>query len=261
MNCSHAFFFAKASLAFVSGLRTHLSKSAILDRVIFVRYKMVVLTLVTKKNGEAIFLDQAIPQVHFMKLISCSLYNSWDTLKKQSIAIMGEETNPIETSTIPPGHYTLQNLTELIDGMFPSSFVTHLKTKTNTAKALLEIEKKLEQKIRFGPDFAKLIGIDGALKKITNVKRLRYPSAYFIHCDLIDKNYNFFNNKKSDLQAKIDVRGKAYEKVRYDASPQQLIRDCSTDSHVNSIKISVRDENGELFDFKDMPLEFELELN
>ena len=163
---------------------------------------MVVLTLVTKKNGEAIFLDQAIPQVHFMKLISCSLYNSWDTLKKQSIAIMGEETNPIETSIIPPGHYTLENLAELIDGMFPSSFVTHLKTKTNTAKALLEIEKKLEQKIRFGPDFAKVIGIDGALKKITNVKRLRYPSAYFIHCDLIDKNYNFFNNKKSDLQAK-----------------------------------------------------------
>ena len=222
---------------------------------------MVVLTLVTQKNGETIFLDQAIPQVHFMKLISCSLYNSWDTLKKQSIAIMGEETKPIETSTISPGHYTLENLAELIDDMFPSSFVTHLKTKTNTAKALLQIEKKSELKITFGRDFAEMIDIDGALKKITNVKRLRYPSAYFIHCDLIDRNYNFFNNKKSDLLAKIDVRGKAYEKVRYDASPQQPIRDCSTDSHVNSIRISVRDENGELFDFKDMPLEFELELN
>ena len=72
-NCSHAFFFAKASLAFVSGFQTHLSKSAILDRVIFVQYKMVVLTLLTQKNGETILLDQAIPQVHFMKLISCSL--------------------------------------------------------------------------------------------------------------------------------------------------------------------------------------------
>ena len=218
---------------------------------------MVVLTLVAKKNGETTFLDQAISQVHFMKLISCSLYNSWDTLRKQSIAIMGEETKPIETSTIPPGHYTLENLAELIDDMFPGSFVT----KTKTAEALLQIEKKSDQKIRFGRDFAKIIGIDGALKKITNVKRLRYPSAYFIHCDLIDRNNNFFNNKKSELLAKIDVRGKAYEKVRYDASPQQPIRDCSTDSHVNSIKISVRDQNGELFDFKDMPLEFELELN
>ena len=167
----------------------------------------------------------------------------------------------LETSTIPPGHYTLENLSELIDGMFPSSFLTYLKTKTNKAKALLEIEKKSEQKIRFGPDFAKLIGIDGALKKITNVKRLLYPSAYFIHCDLIDRNFNFVNNKKSGLLAKIDVRGKAYEKVRYDASPLQPIRDCSTSSHVNSITISVRDQDGELFDFKGMPLEFELELN
>ena len=43
--------------------------------------------------------------------------------------------------------------------------------------------------------------------------------------------------------------------------PQQPIRDCSTRSHVNSITISVRDQDGELFDFKDMLLEFELELN
>ena len=81
MNCSHAFFFAEANLAFVSGFRAQFSKSVILDRVIFVQYKMVVLTLVAQKNGGTIFLDQAIPQVHFMKLISCSLYNSWHTLK------------------------------------------------------------------------------------------------------------------------------------------------------------------------------------
>ena len=46
---------------------------------------------------------------------------------------MGEETKPIETSTIPPGHYTLENLAELINEMFPSLVVTHLETKTNTA--------------------------------------------------------------------------------------------------------------------------------
>ena len=89
----------------------------------------------------------------------------------------------------------------------------------------------------------------------------KYPTAYFIHRDLIDKNLNFINNKKSDLLAKIDVNGRPYEKVRYDASPQQPIRDCSISSHVNSITISVRDQDGELFDFKDMPLELELELN
>ena len=33
---------------------------------------MVVLTIVTQKNGETVYFDEPIPQVHFMKLISCS---------------------------------------------------------------------------------------------------------------------------------------------------------------------------------------------
>ena len=222
---------------------------------------MVVLTIVTQKNGETLFLDQAIPQVHFMKLISCSLVNSWDTLK-EGLAVMSRVTrSPTDTSSIPAGHYTLETLAELINDMFPSSSVTHLKTKINTPKALLEIEKQTQQNITLSLDLNNVLGIDGVLKQITNVRRLRLPSAYFIHCDLIDRGNNFFNNKKSDLLAKIDVKGKPYEKVRYDSSPQQPIRDCSTSEHVNSITLSVRDENGELFDFKGMPLEFELELN
>ena len=108
---------------------------------------------------------------------------------------------------------------------------------------------------------AELFGIGRRLNNKTIVKYLRYPTAYFIHCDLIDRNFNFFNNKKSDLLAKIDVKGRPYEKVRYDVSHQQPIRDCSTSSRVNSITISVRDQDGELFDFKDTPFEFELKLN
>ena len=105
-------------------------------------------------------------------------------------------------------------------------------------------------------------GIGSKLRdRITPIKRLTYPTTYFIHCDLIDRNQNFFNNERSDLFAKLDVKGKPYEKVRSDASPQQPIRDCLTSSHVNSITLSVRDEDGELFDFKDIPLEFELEIN
>ena len=222
---------------------------------------MVVLTLVLKNNGETIFLDQAIPQVHFMKLISCSLYNSWHTLKKLCFARMGVMPDIKEFSEIHSGHYNLEGLSKMINGLFPSSSVTHLKTKIYAPKALLQIKVESSEKFSFGQDLNNLLGIDGVLEEITNVKSLSYPSSYFIHCDLIDRDFNFFNNKKSDLLAKIDVKGNAYEKVRYDAPPQQPIRDCSTSEHVNNITLSVRDENGELFDFKGMPLEFELELN
>ena len=115
----------------------------------------------------------------------------------------------------------------------------------------ISLSRSLHQLINSGP----------TLTTITYVKKLNSPSAYFIHCDLIDRDNNFVNNKKSDLLAKIDIKGRPYEKVTYDSSPLQPIRDCSTSSHVNSITISVKDQAGQLFDFKGMPLEFELELN
>ena len=86
-------------------------------------------------------------------------------------------------------------------------------------------------------------------------------TAYFIHCDLIDKTNNLYNNKRTDLLAKFDVKGKPYEKVSYVSSSEQPFRDCSTEKHVNSITMSVKTQDGELFDFKGMLIEYELELN
>jgi len=52
-----------------------------------------------------------------------------------------------------------------------------------------------------------------------------------------------------------------YDKVNYPSLPQEPLRECFTDKHVNQITLSVKDESGELFDFKGLPLEFVLELN
>ena len=223
---------------------------------------MVVLTIVTQNNGETIFFDEPIPQVHFMKLISCSLYNSWYTLKREGSAVLGDAKKDASVSVgrLNPGHYNLKRMAEEMKNIF-KIYNYNLDTEINAPLGQLEIKNKGPKPINLDRGLAELFGIGRRLLTRTIVKYLRYPTAYFIHCDLIDKNLNFVNNKKSDLLAKIDVRGNAYEKVRYDASPQQPIRDCSTSSHVNSITISVRDKDGELFDFKGTPLEFELELN
>ena len=226
---------------------------------------MVVITIVAQ-NGETIFFDEPIPEVHFMKLISCSLYNSWDTLKRKGSAVLGDEKKDTSVSVgrIPAGHYDFESMAEGIKQIF-QRYNYAWATKTNTPFGQLEIKNAgagtATRPINLDRDLAEFFGIGRRLNIVAIVKYLRYPTAYFIHCNLIDKNSNFVNNKKSDLLAKIDVKGRPYEKVRYDASPQQPIRDCSTSSHVNSITISVRDQDGELFDFKGMPLEFELELN
>ena len=111
-------------------------------------------------------------------------------------------------------------------------------------------------------DLTNFLDIGPELKKEKIiVKQLISPTAYFIHCDLIDKNQNLLNNKKTDILAKLDIKGKPYEKASYHVFRQRPFHDCSTGSYVNSITASVRDQDGELFDFKGMPLEFELELN
>ena len=108
---------------------------------------------------------------------------------------------------------------------------------------------------------AKLFGTEQNLPLVTIIKRVITTTAYFIYCDLIDGNDNFFNGERSKLLAKFDITGKPFEKVRFETSSQFPYRKCWTYSHVNSITLSFRDQDGELFDFKGMPIEYELELN
>jgi len=53
---------------------------------------MVVLTIVTQENSKTIYFEEPIPKVHFMKLISCSLFNSWDNLKREGSATLEIKT-------------------------------------------------------------------------------------------------------------------------------------------------------------------------
>ena len=115
--------------------------------------------------------------------------------------------------------------------------------------------------IRFSNELLQLLGIQ-KLSFITFIKRLRAPSTYFVHCDLIDKRQNLLNGKPSTVLARLDVRGKPFEKVHYQTPQPHVLRDIdSGDYDVNSITLSVKDEKGNLFDFNNQPLEFEVEIN
>ena len=173
---------------------------------------MVVLTLVLQNNGETIFFDQAIPQVHFMKLISCSLYNSWHNLKS-----MGQiQLDRKMLASIPQGHYTYQSLAEELKQsleIFTNKKGIVIETnKPNSVLKISVLDPINGKDISLSQSLHHLINSGPTLTKITYVKKLNSPSAYFIHCDLIDRNFNFVNNKKSDLLTKIDIKGRPYEK-------------------------------------------------
>jgi len=171
-----------------------------------------------------------------------------------------DKDRTLSISKLPPGHYNLESLAKEIDGLF-AKYKYALETEINQPVGKLVIKNFGLKPIELDRDLTDLLGIGRKLLPITFVKRLTSPTTYFIHCDLIDEEKNLFNSKKSDVLALCDIKGKPFEKVSYHGSRQQVLRDCSTDKFMNSITISVKDENGELFDFKGFLLLFELGLN
>jgi len=92
------------------------------------------------------------------------------------------------------------------------------------------------------------------------LKRSKIPTSLFIHCDIVDKQNNALNGRPSTLLAKIDVKGKPFEKICYEML-QNLFCKATKSRHLNSITLSVVDQNDTLIDFGQFPLEFVLALN
>ena len=101
--------------------------------------------------------------------------------------------------------------------------------KPNSVLKIVRLTPNIPSEIQVSHTLAHLICTSTTLGQHEYIKKLNSPSTYFIHCNLIDKNQNFLNNMKSDLLATFNVKSKPYEKVRYDASPQQPLRECSRD--------------------------------
>ena len=157
---------------------------------------------------------------------------------------------------------TLETLSYTLENVYKEVFGITIPTQINQPTGAMVIYNKTGNKILLDEDLADFLGYDRELKHISFIKRLNSPTTYFIHCDLIDKRQNLLNGKPSTVLAKFDIRGQPFERVHYQTPQQQVLRDTSTgDYNVNRLTISVLDEKGNLFDFNDQPLEFELEIN
>jgi len=167
--------------------------------------------------------------------------------------------------SLPEGHYNVESIAKELKASFEYYKKTaKLDIETNKPNSVLKIinwETKTKE-ISIDWNLSNFLGIGDKLKETTYVKKLNSPSCYFIYCDLIDSTKNFLNGKKSNLLANVDVRGKPYEKVSYIVdSSQNVFHDAFTNKHIYSVTLTVKDENGDPFDFHSLPLLFELEIN
>ena len=224
---------------------------------------MVLLTVVTTSNPHTLYFDHPIEKPNYIRLLSASLYNSWHNLKKIGrLTVYDKDKNP-RSHLFFPGFYTLETLSYIIENTYTKVFGITIPTQINQPTAAMVIYNNTGSKILLDEDLANFLGYDRELNSpVSFITRLNSPTTYFVHCDLIDKRQNLLNGKPSTVLARFDVRGKPFEKVRYQTPQPHVLRETdSGDYNVNSITLSVKDENGNLFDFKDHPLEFELEIN
>ena len=158
-----------------------------------------------------------------------------------------------------PGHYTIDSLVNEFNEVQKIKPNLKLTAVANTPVGAMVIYN--EKNAKFSNNLLELLGIRNTFF-ITYVKQLTSLSTYFVHCDLINKRQNLLNGKPPTVLARFDIRWQPFEKLHYQTTQQHVLCDTSTgDYDVNSLTISVRDENGNLFDFNGQPLEFELEIN
>ena len=223
---------------------------------------MVILTVVTKENPHTVYFEpQPIQKPSYIRLLSCSLYNSWFNLKKEGgITLFDDVDKPFEV-TFLPGHYTLDALASEIKHSL-SKHKVPLLTDIYTIVGQLVITNPHQKRIVFDSNLGNLLNLKSfTLGLKTFIKKLNSATTYYIHCDLLDKEQNLLNGKPSTVLQTFDITGKPFEKVFYQSGPQHVLRDVSADKHISNMTISVRDKNNNLFDFNGMPLQFLIEIN
>ena len=222
---------------------------------------MTILTIITNSNDHTVYFEKPLERgFEYIRLISCSLYNSWYNLKERGE--IGFVDNSITTTKrIPPGNYTLDTIGKKLQGLFGEEGIV---VKFDEANGPIIIENPLNRKILFDRGLTFLLGLNAGnprerLKKQAVINRLASFNNYFINCDLMDKEENLFNGKPSTILACFDINGKSFERVEY--SPKEItMKKITSVKYISSVRITVTDENGELIDFNNLPLRFEIEI-
>ena len=226
---------------------------------------MTILTIITNANDQTVYFENPLERgFEYIRLINCSLFNSWYNLKERGEIGFFDERGIITTKIIPPGNYTLSSIGQKLQEIFAEEGI---KVKFDDASGPIVIKNLQNRKIMFDRDVTFLLGLKANIKEDSRrrlktqavINRLASFNNYFINCDLMDKDENLFNGKPSTILACFDVNGKSFERVEY-SSKDITMKKITSGKYISSIRITVTDENGELIDFNNFPLRFEIEI-
>ena len=160
---------------------------------------MTILTIITNANDHTVYFENPLERgFEYIRLISCSLFNSWYNLKDRGEIVFLDNSRITTTRVIPPGNYTLGSIGKKLEEIFADSGV---EVKFDDASGPIVIKNTLNKNVLFDRDLTYLLGLSDKknqrerLKKQAVINRLASFNNYFINCDLMDKEENLFNGK------------------------------------------------------------------
>ena len=228
---------------------------------------MVILTVVTTENPHTVYFDQPIQNPSYIRLLSCSLYTSWNSLEKDGILHYNKvNKQDYEIRYLQMGNYSLDDIGNFFEKIvFPDKDIFLVEKDILGRSWIIKMnEKKIEH---FILDESILNFFNLPVKPHLNIfKKIKIdnvsnPKNYYINCDLIDKQQSLLNGKPSSLLACFDIRGKPYERIHYQNTHLNVLRDVSAGNHVTNMTLSVTNETNDLLNFNGWPLQFEIEIN
>ena len=182
----------------------------------------MIVFLNSDQNPFTTYLNPPI-RAHKVRLISCSLYNSWYNLIGGTATVGGTANN------IPDSHYK------------PQTLAKELAKHNITLKTGLPHEWKLTtgSGTTVNQPIKDLLGykvVNGQNTFFWNV-----PSNYEIHCDLV---YTYENGSRSKVMAKFPPKGNPFDLVEYRPIPLEYDLPCDLVTEVNiTIKVDGKTVN------------------
>ena len=238
---------------------------------------MVILTVVTKENPHTVYFDQPIENPSYIRLLSCSLYNSWNSFEKDGI-IFYKKLNKQDEKTryLRMGNYSLDDIGDIFkkgflnENLLPEKDLFFVSKGITGRTLIIEANESKIKNFGLNESLIKFFNIPGYknfemekdyFTKIV-INDVSNPKRYFVNCDLIDKQQSLLNGKPSSLLACFDIRGTPYQKIHYQNTHLNVLRDVSVGNHVSNMTLSVTDENNNrLLNFNGWPLQFQIEIN
>ena len=139
---------------------------------------MVVLTVTTTNNSHTVYFKEALRNPYYVRLLSCSLCNSWHNLKRDGqIRIYDNPSiDNYSPKTIPAGNYTIETLADELN----KTFEEKSEAKIRTPKAALEINNPIGHKIEIDKDLISLLGIRQRIQSKNYINRLKGFNNHFV---------------------------------------------------------------------------------